>query len=585
MSDLESVVPKHFGNLTAAEIKLLRNAGVGELAVCGPNDNLNASINDPTTAQNWGTDRSIRGELIGWLCANRMAKDLVDPGGIQVFGARIIGVVKLLSVTIEFPLAFACCQFCDEINLQSARTRTLSFTQTHMQSILADGAVIGGAVFIRDSYAGLLQFPGVRIEGQFGCTDNTFDTLILDGGVVSVGVLLRGSKGRVKMTRARIGTDLDCQGALFSGVPGSSDPALDAGGISVEGSVFLRAGFRAEGLVLLHGAQIGFNLDCVGGRFDTVQGNRTALNFDSSVVRGTAFLSDGFQAEGEVRLTSSQIEGDLSCAKAKFGSGLIAERSIVKGTLFWREIQNPETVSLNLLNTSVDSLSDDKESWPCNGNLQLHGFVYSVISAFSQRDANSRLVWLSRLKLFTPQPYRQLASVLKDEGDDVGARQVLYKLADIRAQKSTGRGAKLWSLILKSVVGYGYYPGLSLLWLAGLALLGFALFWGGYCAGIMVPTDKDAYVSFRNDHRLPDYYERFHALVYSAENSFPLVKFGQVDRWQPEPSSDGPAHQGVSRLEFFTVWLLRAFRWGQILLGWFFTTMGIAGVTGIVRRD
>jgi hypothetical protein len=27
-----------------------------------------------------------------------------------------------------------------------------------------------------------------------------------------------------------------------------------------------------------------------------------------------------------------------------------------------------------------------------------------------------------------------------------------------------------------------------------------------------------------------------HASVYSLENSFPLVKLGQIDRWQPDPS-------------------------------------------------
>ena len=35
-TDLPSVVPKRFGHLTAAEINLLQNASIGELAVCGP---------------------------------------------------------------------------------------------------------------------------------------------------------------------------------------------------------------------------------------------------------------------------------------------------------------------------------------------------------------------------------------------------------------------------------------------------------------------------------------------------------------------------------------------------------------------
>lgn len=85
-----------------------------------------------------------------------------------------------------------------------------------------------------------------------------------------------------------------------------------------------------------------------------------------------------------------------------------------------------------------------------------------------------------------------------------------------------------------------------------------------------MPTDKDAYQSFRNNHSLPEYHERFHACAYSLENAFPLVKLGQVDRWQPDPRSAAG---------------LRLFRWGQIVLGWFFATMGIAAITGVARKD
>ena len=63
-------------------------------------------------------------------------------------------------------------------------------------------------------------------------------------------------------------------------------------------------------------------------------------------------------------------------------------------------------------------------------------------------------------------------------------------------------------------------------------------------AGSFAPTDKDAYVYFTVEHRLPDHYERFHATIYSLENSFPLVKLGQVDRWQPDPSPQYLATHG-----------------------------------------
>jgi hypothetical protein len=106
--------------------------------------------------------------------------------------------------------------------------------------------------------------------------------------------------------------------------------------------------------------------------------------------------------------------------------------------------------------------------------------------------------------------------------------------------------------------------------------VGWPLFQYGYQVGRITPNEKEIYTSFEESgqrHQPPPYYEHFYAPVYSLENSFPLVKLGQVDRWQPDPSQGGYAS------------FLRLFCWAQIILGWFFATMGIAGVTGIIRRD
>lgn len=301
-------------------------------------------------------------------------------------------------------------------------------------------------------------------------------------------------------------------------------------------------------------------------------------------------LADGFRAAGRVCLTNAQIGGDLRCSDAEFGSGLVAERTVVKGTIFWRKIRNPTTASLNLINTSADSLSDDSTSWPTSNELQLHGFQYRRISAFSPRDAHERLTWLAHLKSFTPQPYRHFASVLRDEGDDVGARQVLFRMAVLRSEETRSWFTRARNFLLQWTVGYGYYPRRALFWLLGLVALGTVLYWAGYNCGSMVPTDKAAYAFLKGNGRPPDYYERFHALAYSLENSFPPLKLGQQDHWQPDPSRDGTAgfttgYIGSLVRAAISASTLRIFRWVQIVLGWFFATMGVAAVTGLVRRD
>jgi hypothetical protein len=49
-----------FGNLSAAEIKLVRAAPAGDVAQCGTNDRDDDPDNDRSQADKWGPERQIR---------------------------------------------------------------------------------------------------------------------------------------------------------------------------------------------------------------------------------------------------------------------------------------------------------------------------------------------------------------------------------------------------------------------------------------------------------------------------------------------------------------------------------------------
>ncbi len=106
----------------------------------------------------------------------------------------------------------------------------------------------------------------------------------------------------------------------------------------------------------------------------------------------------------------------------------------------------------------------------------------------------------------------------------------------------------------------------------------------------MVPSDSDAYRTFKqNDSSLPESYIRFSPLVYSVENSLPLVKLGQADRWQPDPNAVKSSTLEKSRFRRFVRFLTSSkfvqwFLWVQIILGWILATLFAAGVTGIIRK-
>jgi hypothetical protein len=329
---------------------------------------------------------------------------------------------------------------------------------------------------------------------------------------------------------------------------------LNADGINVKGFVFFRGGFRAEGEVNLLSAQIGDNLECDGGSFKNAAGR--ALNADRMNVQGNALFRSGFSAEGEVRMVNA----------------------VVKGTLVWTGVSNPGGVTLILRNGTAGAIQDDTASWPSAGRLDLDGFVYGHI-ATDLTDTKNRLRWLKLQQPFTPQPYRQLAKVMSDAGFDRGERRVLFEMED-RIWKEEGSVASAllrWPLSL--VVGYGYYPMRALLGLAILVLLGWGVYSGARAAGMMVPKDPQAYAYFKQNGRAPAFYEPLGPLVYSLENSLPLVKLGQTDYWRPDPAPAGPA--GWMNSPRFLFGFLRL----QILLGWILATLFIAGVTGVVQKD
>jgi hypothetical protein len=285
---------------------------------------------------------------------------------------------------------------------------------------------------------------------------------------------------------------------------------------------------------------------------------------------------------------------------------------------------NFKKATLWLSEASAASVRDDDQSWPSPGNLNLNGFVYRLIEP---RDAGTRLEWLKLQpdKPFFPQPYLQLARVLAEAGDEDGRIQILVAMKD-REWRLNRRG--LMDLVLrgpfKATIGYGYRPLMAFWEVMGLSALGWIVYRRSYLAGGVVPSDKDAYQEFKSTSQPPDYHKRFSPLIYSLENSLPLVTLGQAEKWQPDPSratrpestAVKPTFGSPARWPRWVHWLqrllvfvglkapeqadsprsrasrwgtsprfLRWFLWAQILLGWLLATLFLAGISGIIKRE
>ena len=479
-----------------------------------------------------------------------------------------------------------------------------------------DGINVHGDVLLRDGFSALgkVTFVGAQIGGDLDCDGGTFTNPAVDGvdesgtaltveSATVTGDIFLGktrckdgtkrrfsAKGEVNLDGARIGGVLNCDGGSFenparTGIE-DSGVALAARSLRVTDSVLLGDEFSAIGAVDLDGATVDGLLECDGGKFQNVpcygvKTSGTALSAKSIEVGDSVILNNKFSATGSVKLNSAKITRRLELDKGTFES-------------------------LDLTDSSASSIVDDEDSWPQHSYLSLDGFTYERISA-GPIDAVSRLKWLERQGKFARQPYHQLAKILNDAGDDEGWRTVCYEMEKrawgINRQKQIDnwKKARIKGLpglllaqgadyLLRGLIGYGYRSFRALYWLVMIWVAWGALYYVGFLAGIVVPTDKENYSLFVENRSVLPSYEQFHVTAYSLENSFPLIKLGIQDKWEPSPDNAAaperlPACAGRILRPVVSPGFLRWARWVQIGLGWVLTTFFAAGVSGLIRKD
>lgn len=371
----------------------------------------------------------------------------------------------------------------------------------------------------------------------------------------------------------------------FAHVPGldlagSVTGPIDGDRSVVDGDLILGGG--NYGPTSLFRAEIDGSLDCSGGQF--LKGD-DPLSIIEATIKGDASFHEGFTINGVVDMRLAQVGRGLSFNHARFtgtgDSGLDAERAHIDGTLYWVAITHTPRTELDLANARAGTLWDDRSSWPAPGRLFLEGFVYGDFSG-GPTDGPSRLRWLAlQPPGYRPQPYGQLARVLRARGSDIGAIDVLIAKEDARRRRNgLGWGERLWGELLDATIGYGYRPLRAIWWIAGFVALGTLLFGWGYRERAITPTESAAYDCFVQSGEPPRHYPPFNAVVYSLENFLPIVDLHQGTYWRPNPR-----HGSGGRLRALSGTMLRWYLWLHILAGWIITPLLAAGLTGLVRPD
>ena len=289
-----------------------------------------------------------------------------------------------------------------------------------------------------------------------------------------------------------------------------------------------------------------------------------------------------------------------------------------------------------MMDANVSVLVDSEDGWPAAANsLSLDGLSYKRLN---NTNLEHRLDWLAKqsayhlAKLKTdegnrslrPQPFEQCAKVLYEMGHPRDARRILiYKETLIGEKwKSTdfddpwwrlwspedyrtdnwgwryvvpGRRPRwsfrkldpllrwLWYQAKRYTTNYGFSSTRPLIWFVGLVLLGWFIYAdaGGEPGDIMVPAQTVVLVSepYLTSKRLPDDYPHFSASFYSLDVALPLIEMFQEPYWEP---AGNKSHEQPG---WFSGPFVRVFQIVQVLFGWVFISLFVAGLANAIRRD
>jgi uncharacterized protein YjbI with pentapeptide repeats len=245
-------------------------------------------------------------------------------------------------------------------------------------------------------------------------------------------------------------------------------------------------------------AQVGGETNFVGTHFDEALSmygfSGHDVNLRSTVRRSPPIPS---QVPGRVDLCFADIKGTLDLRGAQFGDDVDLTGARIQNELKlglgegnFAPPRWAETRRLILRGASANAVATppDINSWP---SLDLRGFSYVRLVGFHESRSvlsmKALTAWLGKDLHYSPQPYEQMASVLRNMGNAAAANTVLYKGKERERQeigwRQGWRRADWWLRdfwrwlglsLLRYTIGYGfgYRYFYSLVWVAVLTIAG-----------------------------------------------------------------------------------------------------------------
>jgi hypothetical protein len=401
----------------------------------------------------------------------------------------------------------------------------------------------------------------------------------LDGSYVGAGITLWGSYVRGPVNVRSVDTRRVVARMAVLASPGEEALLVDNGRMNELDLSYA----KVRGGVSLVRSIVTGTIDCEGAELRG--GPNGALiadgtQADSIVLRRNPSnpSSPPFHAHDQVSVVGAHISGDVDCVGAVFHGDVDAARAVVDGTLHWRPSADSAAQRVTFSDARVGVLDDRDAPWDRFESVALDGFIYRSMTSVPGAEAERRTWLAERLVLLRrsvsshsltdasqsglgiPQPYEQLAAVLRADGYELESRRVGH--AREEARRAGLRGwSWLGNQVLRVTIGHGYYPRRVLYCALALFVTGCLVFLWARQIDVLRPVgQRDAAVEIW-------------APVYSLDTLLPIVDLGQERHWR---LVSGASIGGA---------LVQAYLVAHILAGWALATLAIAAVSGLLRRE
>ena len=220
-----------------------------------------------------------------------------------------------------------------------------------------------------------------------------------------------------------------------------------------------------------------------------------------SVVFGHSLYMNAKARFGGVNLQNAKIGDDLAVNTANASGRFDLMGATIGGELILNLSDQPpggitweKAASIILQDTKAGTLNDSRTAWYLKHRpgefipIDIKGFTYERLGGFgegdsenmAQRDVEWLLTWLSAQtntqRLYNPQPYRQLAKVVREQGFISKSDEILYAMRD--QQRNAGNISstrKFWLTLQWLFIGYGHDNLRSLVPFSAMVLPGFWL--------------------------------------------------------------------------------------------------------------